>query len=806
MNLLLHEIRNAARDLLARPAWSLLVVAVLSAGLGTVLYVVALLNGMLLRPLPFAQPQQLYVAGLLTDGSDLEDLDSVPQRDADELALRLQGKAQVAGWSDGTVNLVDGQRAERHDGSFVSPNLFEVLGVVPILGSGFAASDAAPGAPLRVALGYEVWQTRYLGDPAIIGRAVRINGEAATVAAIMPPTFAFPRISTLWVAARESATVQRNDDRPMQMLLRIAQTQELPAVQAVFEAWHATVLAEEPNWSRSARPASVSLGDYFIDAQTRNIMGVMFVATLLVLLVACGNAANLMLARHLGRQQELAVRVALGASRARIVFQMLSHSLLLSLAAAVVALAGAQFAVSWTVEAFITGAGDGGPPAWMRFDLDLRMVLAAVLAAIVTGLLSGLWPALKLSAGVSGALRDGGRGMVGGAFARVGGALVMVEIALSAALLIGALAMVQMVTALNQFDLGVRTERLLTARIGLFDTQYPTAAARQQFFERLVERLRGEAEVEAATVSDAMPGIMGGNQRMLPEAAAPSDEAPGVAVATIDSQFAATYGTRLLSGRWIDSRDRADGEPVAMVDRKFVERYAGDRDVLGMRFRLSPLTPTSRVVTVVGVTEALTLEDADDDPEQVMLIPQAQNPPSFASIALRTRGDPAAFKQRLVAVMREIDADTPLYWVRTYDEVLAVANFGQRLLSTIYAAFGLIALLLAAGGLYGVVGFTVAQRTREIGVRRALGASPGKVMKTILRRCAWQVGIGLTAGLALGVPFALLLSASMQGQVQIDPWIWLLVATVLGGVALIASLVPARRALRVDPMVALRHD
>jgi putative ABC transport system permease protein len=806
MNLFVHEIRHAARDLFARPAWSLLVVAVLAAGLGTVLYVLAILNGMLLRPLPFAQPQQLHIAGLLTEGNDPDELDSVPQRDADELALRLEGKALVAGWSDGTVNLVDGQRAERHDGSFVSPNLFAVLGVAPILGSGFDAGDAAPGAPLRVVLGYDVWQTRYLGDPSIIGRAVRVNGEAATVAAVMPPRFSFPRISTLWVAARASDTVQRSDDRPMQMVLRIAQPQDLPAVQAVLDAWHQTVHKEEPNWSRSARAGTIGIGDYFIDVQTRNIMGVMFAATLLVLLVACGNAANLMLARHLGRQQELAVRVALGASRARIVLQLLSHSVLLSLVAAVVALAGAHLAVSWTIDAFTAAAGDGGPPAWMRFDLDLRMVVAAVIAAIATGLLSGLWPALKLSAGVSGALRDGGRGMVGGAFARVGGVLVMVEIALSAALLIGALAMVQMVTALDRFELGVRTERLLTARIGLFDSQYPTAEARQQLFERLVERLRAESEVEAVTVSTALPGIMGGNEQLLPEAAAATDEAQWVGVATVDAYFAATYGTRLLAGRWIDSRDRAGGEPVAMVDRKFVERYAGERDPLGMRFRLSPHDPTSRVVTVIGVTEPLTLEDADDDPEAVLLVPQAQNPPSFASIALRTRGDPAAFKQRLVAVMREIDADTPLYWVRTYGEVLAVANFGQRLLSTIYAAFGLIALLLAAGGLYGVVGFTVAQRTREIGVRRALGASPGMVMTTILRRSAWQVGIGLGAGLALGVPFALLLSASMDGQLQIDPRIWLLVATVLGSVALLASLIPARRALRVDPMVALRHD
>jgi predicted permease len=366
--------------------------------------------------------------------------------------------------------------------------------------------------------------------------------------------------------------------------------------------------------------------------------------------------------------------------------------------------------------------------------------------------------------------------------------------------------MVQNVRALATFDLGVRTERLLTARLGLFDSQHPDAAARLRLIERLVESLRADPEVEAATVSTALPGILGPNLPILPDGVPTTEPAQFIGVASVDAGFADTYGSKLLAGRWIDARDRADTEPVAVVDTKFVARYVPEGEALGRRFRLSPADPAGLTVTIVGVVEALTLEDADDTPEPVMLLPQSQHTPYFASIALRTRGNPAAFKPRLVELMRSIEPDTPLYWVRTYDEVLAVANFGQDLLARIYGAFGVIALLLAAGGLYGVVGFGVQQRTREIGVRRALGASARAVLGVVLRRSAWQVGIGLAAGLALGLPFALALSSTMNGTLPIDARLWLLVAVLLAVVAAAATLVPARRALRVDPMHALRDE
>jgi predicted permease len=429
-----------------------------------------------------------------------------------------------------------------------------------------------------------------------------------------------------------------------------------------------------------------------------------------------------------------------------------------------------------------------------------------VVAALGTAAASALAPALRVTAALSRVLGEGGRGAVGGALARLGGALVTLEVALSAVLLIGALAMVQLVQELATFDLGVRTERVLTARLGLFESAYPDAEARLRLFERLTEALRAEPDVEDATITTTIPGLMGPNEDLLPAAAAPNETPFEVGFAAIDPRFGGTWGTRLLEGRWIDTRDHAGAERVAVVDTKFVERHAEGRPVIGQRFRVSPGESGDRVVTVVGVVEALTLEDADDPPEGVVLVPLAQDTPAFASLALRVRGDPAAFKPRLAEVMRGIDPDTPLYWVRTWDEVEVIANFGQHLLARIYAVLGLIGLLLAVGGLYGVVGAQVAERTREIGVRRALGATPRGVLATVLRRSAGYTGVGLALGLALGVPFALALSRSLQGTMAVDPMIWLLVTLLLGATAAVASLIPARRALRVDPMVALRHD
>jgi predicted permease len=801
---LAQEFRQGTREALARPAFSALVIAVLAAGLATVLYVMTVLNGMIIKPLPFPNAERLYVGGIQRDGDD-DEVDPIAQRDLEDWQRRLDGYAELGGWQEGTVNLADGARVERLDGAFVTPNLFDLLGVAPHIGGAFAPGDIAPNAAIKAVLSHEVWRSRYLADPGVIGRTVRVNGETATIVGVMPERFSFPARTQIFVPARSLAgSTARSTDRFLTVMLSVADAGDLPAIRTALDAWHAEATAAEPNAFQRSRVNVVPLAYLFADTHTRTILGVMLAATLLVLLVACANAANLMLARNRGHVQELALRMALGASRGRVVLHLFMHSLALALAAALIALVLAYFATQWTMQSFQDNS-DGGPPSWMRFEIDPALIGAALLAALLTAVVTGVLPALKVSAQAGTTLREGGRGMAGGSGARISGLLVAVEIALSCALLIGAGVMVRTVQRIGEVDLGVRTENVLTARIGLFDSAFPTPASRIVLFDRLRERLRQEGEVVDATLSTALPGLMSGYTGYLAEGAAPEDVPHDAQLNSVDERFLSTYGVDLLAGRFIGNEDRADSEPVAVVDAKFAAAHGGVAEMVGKRYQLGPRSQDARTVTIVGVVGALRLDDPSDDPVPAILVPMQQRPANFVSLAVQVRGEPRAFAPRLAEIMREVEPDTPLYWVRDFDQVLAVATFGENILARIYSVFGIIALLLAAGGLYGVVAYAVGQRTREIGVRRALGASNRRVIDSVLRRSGWQVGIGLAVGLLLGIPFAQMLAGSLEG-LELEPVIWLVVGLLLAAVALIAALVPARRALRTDPMEALRYE
>jgi len=797
IKMLQRELIHAVRDLCSKPLWALLVIAVLTCGLSSVLFSLTLINGLLIRPLPYPDAAALHVAGLQYEGSS--DIDSVPLSDAIELKRRMGSAIELSFWANGTLNLTDGARAERFDGGFADASLFDVLRVKPLIGIGFTSADAVAGAPLRVLLSEKVWESRYLRDPAVLGRVVRVNGSSAEIIGVLPAEGSFPQRTELWIPTRAS----QDKDLSTQILLRMQPEQALAAM---------NVLA---TWLREMQPArkqlqgaqmqSIPLARYTNGDDLQAILSVMLAVTLLVLLIACGNTASLMLSRQLAKRQELAVRAAIGASRLQLTLHLLLPAMLLSLIAAVLSWPIARMCLQWVLDTF-----DDGPPTWIRFDIDPLLLLCMFAAALLTGLLSGLWPAAQLAQHVSTTLRDGGRGALGGGLARAGGWLVAIEIALSAALLIGALAMVREVNALRDYDLGVRTEQVLTARIGLVGERFAEPATRLAFWQSVLDRAAREPGVKAATVTSSLPGIMSAQLALLPEASPISDAPDRVRTSHIGSGFAETLGTTLLQGRWFASADRVDTEAVAIVDRTFMERFAAAGNPLGKRFRLSPGEADERVVTVIGVIERLTLDDVDDQERPSMLLPLAQDPLAFATLVVKSDRDAAALKPALVRMMLELDKDTPLYWVRTYDEVIQIANVGHRVLTSVYGSFGLIALLIAAGGLYGVVGASVQQRTAEIGVRRALGASSIQVLQGVLRRIGLQVGAGLLVGLGLGIPMAWSMLATISGERSVGnavaPSLWLSVAALLIVMAVIAALIPAMRALRVAPSVALRGN
>ena len=800
-----NETKAAFRAIASQPGFSALVVAVLGVGLACTIFMLVMINAFVIRPLPFPAPDQLLNAGLSTPHSG-DQLDDLAGRDVMELRRALDGKAEIGGFTDSTVTLSDMDKAERFDGAIVTANLWRVLGVAPMLGRDFADDDGRVGAPPVAVLSWDVWQQRYNGDPSIIGRVARINSAPATVIGVMPRGFAYPYKQKIWLAAALDAEKPPAEDGYVTVIRRHADVTDV-AIRNVVETWFANAVREQPLRLRGLGVGVQPLKYLTVSHTTRSVLGIMLAAVVLVLLVACANAANLLLTRTIGRRQELAVRVALGASRTRLVLHLLAQSLLLSLIATAIALPLALALVAYQQTSFLNA--ESGPPHWLRFDVDATVIAMALGAALITALATGLLPALRAAGSApAGALRDGTRSVAGGAFARVSRVLVVGEIALSCLLLISVGTMVRGVAALDRLDLGIDTRQLLTARVALFPSKYPTGPEQVRLFEKLVDRVRTEPDVAAVGAGTVLPARVSFMHEVVASGSTPPADhaAPSATYGAVDDGFLAAYGIALQEGRFFDSRDTADGERVAVVDRRFAESFGDGSSVVGKRFRLDPGDPKAATVTVVGVIGRLTLNQPSDMPAPTMLVPLRQDPGRIVSLAIRTRGDPAAFAPRLAEIMREVDADTPLYWVRDYRTIIESVTYGERVIAQWFGAFGLVALLLAGAGLYGVMAFSVGQRIREIGVRRALGAPDARVLRSLFARSLVQLGLGLAIGLAIGIPFTNALTGALKAIERGNAGVVLAALAVLVGAALLATLIPARRALRVDPMVALRYE
>lgn len=806
------ELRNAWRELHAHPVAAVVVAAVLALGLGCMLFVAGIINGVIVKPLPFANPDQLLDAGLI-DNDDPLDTSRFDAIDAGQLLQwreHVGDLAQVAGVARLTINLSDGDRPERVSGAAVTANLFNLLGAQPILGRGFTAEDELPGAPMIAVLSDHLWRERYQADPAVIGRDIRINSRPARVVGVMQPGFVYPRMERVWIAATLS---QQHGSDGFDVVMRLREGATPAQVQIALDGWYADALQRDPAGMRSrASGVGVQLLTYgFTDRTTRALFWIMGLAVLLVLMVACANATGLLLTRMVVRGHEFWLRHALGATRGRLAVQLMAQTGMLAVFAMALAWPISQLMLTLLLGSF--PSAEEGPPEWMSFAPDARMFAFATLAALFTTVLTALPPVLRAGRDASregGTRISSGRGIHG--LLRV---LVVAEVALSCALLIGAVVWVQAISRLDRFDLGLDTRQVLTARIGLPDAVYPDANARNAYIQRLREHLLADPEVVAVAFSTSLPGLIGEDVDVLEQGLPrPETGLSNVGYSAVDPAFAETMGARLLLGRWFNSgdlpheghaaADAAGRDGVIVVDETFVTRFVPDGEVLGRRFLLEG-QGIPRHAVVVGVVRAVQMDDIDD-PIQPSVFEPMRGTASFFSVLVRTRGKPEAVADSFLRAVAQVDPDTPAYWVRPYEAVLNEAVVGVRMLSRVFMGFGIVALVLALVGLYGVVGFAVAQRTREIGVRRALGAPKRRVLTTVAGRSLWQVALGLSLGTALGVPFARLMAAQIPHVAEVDPQAWMAVVGVLAVTALLAVLIPARRALRVEPMAALREE
>ncbi|HET6604307.1 MAG TPA: ABC transporter permease [Xanthomonadaceae bacterium] len=802
---LLQEIRFAWRSLLRSPWFTLTAVLMLSVGLGLAMYMFGAIQSFGMRPPPFPNGVDLVHMEYANSRTQMESIE-VPLPDWLQMRRSQTSLHSLEAFSTGTINLSGDDRPERYNGAFVSAGAFAALGVKPILGPGFAAGDDEPGAALKVVIAHSVWQERFGGDRDAIGTTMRVNGRDATLAGVMPPGFAFPIVNDVWIPIDTGYSGARREAPTLEVFGLPREGVGVARIAQELDALLDRINAADPQPMFVDRVDVKPYQEEFFSPQTRRIMGTMFASVLLVLLIACANVANLMVARASRRSRESAIRSAVGASRGRLVVAGLSEALLICLTAAAIGFALAQIGGELTMEAI--RSSEDPPPYWMtEMRVDALSVLFALGVGLLAAVLAGLWPAWRAARGADAqGMREGGSGALGGG--RVGRGLTTVEIALCVVLLATAGLTVRSVIERQRIDLPFVSEGVLSGRMGLFEGAYPDDAALVDFADSLQRELAAVPGARSAAITSSIPfSFNGGSQMELDGQPAPDGETlPFAGTVSADAGYFDTLGIALLRGRMFDSGDIAGKPQVALVSTTAAERWWPGEDPLGKRLRFgAPDQPDRPLVTVVGVVPHVP-QNGDDVDTQIIYRPFAQAPTRFLSFAVRTDGDPYAMAEGVRAAVQRVDPDLPVYWLRTLREWIDIAAFDHRLLAALFGMFGAFAVLLAAAGLYAVLAYQVSQRTREIGVRRALGANDGGIVRMVVRQGAWQLGIGLAVGLVLALGFAQLLSNFLFGITAHDPLTFASVLGLLCAVALLSALVPTRRALQVAPMQALREN
>ncbi len=811
MQSLAREIRFSFRALLREPGSALVAVVTLALGIGLCTNTFSLFYGVMIRGLGIPEADRVRVIQR-SNPSRNQDFMAANQHDYYDWRERqhsFEGMGSYTG--GGTVSLRDSLGPERYEGTRVSSTLFDVLRVRPILGTGFSPDDEKAGAPLTVMLSHWLWSTRYRGDSSIVGRSVYIDGTAATVLGVMPPGFLFPQESLLWTAQRDlrGNTPTREGGPQVKVAARLKDGITWDQADADMKSIAAALAREYPATNEGVTTVFQTFVEDDNGTEVITVFTAMLVATVLVLLIACANVANLVLARALLRVREAAVRTAVGASRFEVVLPFFVETGLLAFAGAVIGTAIAYGGITL----FDRATQDVGKPYYMIFDLN-PVVLAFVAAlTVLTTLAAGAAPAFHvLRANLGATLKDESRGASSMSGGRISRALVVTQVAFSCALLVGAGLMVKSLTKIETYDFPFETGQVLTARVALIDARYPDSVARRRFWQTLEERLTTMPGAGGVALTTELPGGSGdGRVAVEGEAYATDRDFPTAGSTAITPRFFDTFGVRLLNGRGFNASDDERGARVAIVDEEFSRLYFRGADPIGRRIRPggSIKSPSTWPwLTIVGVAPTLAVRGLE--PGQGNLAryyyPLAQLDRGSAAIAIRTEGDPIRLAPTLRELVRALDPDLPVFDVRSMESAMREETWFFRVFGTVFIVFGAAALFMASVGLYGVLAFSVSRRLREMGVRMALGASAGDVIRLVVRQGAWQAGFGLVIGLGMALALSRLIGLLMFGVSPRDPLVFGGVALVIAAVALAASWVPARRATAVDPIVALRYD
>jgi len=802
---MLGDARFALRMIINRRWFSLAVVATIALGIGVNTMVFTLTNAVFLKPIAVHGGDRLVLV-TLSNPKDPTRGALFSEPEFREFRAHNGSFEGIEGAYQDRVFLTEEDNAPQpFSVQRVTPGLFDMLEIPPILGRGFTAADGQLGAPAVVLLGHAAWHERYGGSPKIIGRSVRISGQLATIVGVMPPGFKFPLDTELWMSLIPPADVQERMLPRMQLYGILNPGVSITSAQKEMGILHTRWAARSahPEFWKGLTPHLQTLQDRQIGPQVRQLFWLMQMAVIFVLLIACANNSNMMFCRGLERRQELAIRAAMGASPWQIVRQLLIESILLSV---VGGLAGLGFAL-WGVRLFdLATQAVVGKPYWIVFTMDYTAFGYFAALCIGCGLLFGLSPALRASRlDLNTALSEGSRTAGHRRGGVVSGGLIVVQFTLTLVLLSGAGMFVRGVLNLQTIDKRIPVDRLLGARLWLPPNRYPDVEARHRFFDLVLLRLRGMPGVAGAALSSTMPGIGGPKETIEIEGQPVSSgqSGPQATSISVSLRLFDAINLPILAGRDFDAEDGLPGRRCAIVTREFAERHWPHQDVIGKRFRLIAGSP-GEWLTVIGVSANLVQQNTGLKPPPTIFVPYLQVGLESMILILRSTAATSLVMPARAAV-HGIDPDVPLHQVETLALAIEHQQWFLHLFSKLFSVFALIALIIAAVGLYAVMAHDTVRRTREIGIRMALGARPHSILLMVLWRGLWQMLAGITIGLVLSVPGVELMQGLPFDVPTKDAGSFVAVTVILIAVGTAASWLPARRAAALEPLAAL-HD
>ena len=803
---LLQDVRFGFRMLAKDPAFTAVVVVTLALCIGANTTVFTLVNAVLFKGLPFERADRVMA---LSSANIAKGRNRMPVSYPDFIDWRkhtrkFQGLA-AATYQSMTLN-DRGGIPENYIGARLTVNCFSLIGQKPFIGRDFVPGEDQRTAAAVVILGYSIWKNRYGANPSILGRTVSVNEVATTVIGVMPDGMKFPQNQDLWLPLIPTANLEKRGSHDLSVFGRLADGATLREAQTEMDQLSKTLQKEYPKSNAGVGVLVQTYNDSANGGPIRTIFLALLGAVVFVLLIGCANVANLLLARSVSRSKEISIRIALGASRWRVIRQLLIESVLLGLIGGAIGL----FLAVWGVRMFDVATANTGKPYWIKFAMDYTVFGYLAGLCVLTGILFGLAPALHISKlDVNETLKEGGRGSSAGSRVKLlSGFLVVSELALALVLLIGAGLMIRSFLKLYGLDTGINPNNLLTMRYNLPELKYPNRESRAAFEERLMPRLASIPGVESVALTSTLPLQGSANYPLELQGQAPveADKRPTAFAMTITPQYFQAVGAQIIRGRAFDDSDGAPGKPSVIVNKRFAAKYWPGDDPIGKKLHLIR-DPDQPWLTVVGICPDITQNDPNKvDVDPIVYIPFRQDPLRGAAIVARTRPAPNSLISAFRKEVRGVDEDLPVFEVKSMQDFLVDRRWPFRVFGSLFAIFALIALALSSVGIYAVMAYSVSRRTQEIGVRMALGATTADVLRLVFSLGLKQLAIGLVIGLAAAFGLTRVLTALLMRISPTDPSTFAGISLLLTAIGLTACWIPARKATRIDPMIALRYE